>query len=170
MPRGPSNGPTLALERPRRRVRVKWHRPGAVGAIGVLVVLAASCLQTGRKSPAELLDEAVLRHAEGLRWQRCAQASAVVPPALRDAFAERCERHAARVRIVDYEIRKMVVAPDGRHADVEVVFGWHRVASTTIRRTRIQQRWHRVDDVWWLVGRQPLPDPNGRPPPVDLPF
>lgn len=92
-------------------------------------------------SPQVKLQDAVHALNDAARWSRLDVAIDEVRPDYRPRFAASRRAWGRAVHIADSEIVSIRMDDDGATSRVEV--RWYRVDSTTIRRTLVEQRWHR---------------------------
>lgn len=114
-------------------------------------LLLTGCAAAQKKSPSERLHDAAVGYYDGLRWKVYRQAAAFLPAGEQADFIRRKEAERDAVSVLEYELRRLELGPDGEQAVVEVEYTWHKMPSTTLRTTRVQQRWQRVEDAWLMM-------------------
>jgi len=111
-----------------------------------LLVLAAC----GARPQAESLAESIRIYNEGVRWQRFANAAALVPPPERSKFVEEMDERAEDLRITEYDVVKVDREGD-RLAKVQVKMSWYKDSEGTLRETHAVQTWERHGKTWLMV-------------------
>jgi hypothetical protein len=120
--------------------------------IAVLCLVVAACGAQQRPG-VELMDD-IRTYQEGLRWRRWDEAALRLPPGRRDAFLETHEELDAELRIVDYEIERVRLAPGSTTATVQVKYTWHLDSVGVVHDSIVEQRWRRVNRAWFLVAER----------------
>jgi hypothetical protein len=127
------------------------------------VLLAAGCSASARSANEDLVTD-VREFQEGLRWRSYDRAAGHVPAHRREQFLDAHEELDRDLRIVDYELERVTIERDGRHAVVRVRFTWHLESVGRVHETTVDERWERQGKVWRIVGAahrrgEPLPEP-----------
>jgi hypothetical protein len=122
----------------------------------LFVATWVGCQSVRPKSPTEKLRDATQTFYDGLRWKRYGQAAIWLPPAEREPFLKRRSAEAEDLFVLDYDVRRIEIAPDGQRAAVDVVYRWHKLPSTTIETTVIRQHWTYLGEDWQVDKQEQL--------------
>lgn len=115
----------------------------AYGKLVRLLALAPALLFWGCASmlvPGEMLDSSIRSYQQMIRWQEPNGAAAFVEPEHR---AEYLERVAAldKIKIVEYEIKRVELTDKDMKAQVTVEFKYHHLDSIVVKSVVDEQRW-----------------------------
>ncbi len=117
---------------------------------GLLVVVAlasAGCIAP--VGPMERLNNSAYELNTATRFGRFDVALGLVERRVQPEFVRRHAGWGKRVRIVDLEVQSVMMTTPGQ-AEVKLEVSWHRLDSTTIRVSLINQRWKQGESAWLL--------------------
>jgi hypothetical protein len=144
-------------------------RPVFLSLIFFLFTAAGACVPP--QSPAERLSFSAHELNAATRFGRIDVALAHVNHAAQASFLRRRRPWGEGIRIVDVEMKGIRVNDDD-NATVSVAVSWHRLDETTLRVSRIEQKWTQGVNDWILVEEQRVagapgifaPPPKSKPP------
>lgn len=102
------------------------------------------------------------QYYQGIRWKAFSQAAAVLPPDRRAAFLKAREAERDLFSVLDYEIHSVEFDAAQESAVVIVDYTWNRLPSTSLEKSRIQQRWQSQKTGWMLVEQHELELPKAK--------
>lgn len=123
----------------------------------VAVIVFAAC--GGAQQRTDDLLEAVHMYNDGVRWDRYAMASTLVPAKEREQFLDDREDLEKDLHISDYELVR-VGSAKGSTATIEVKYTWFKESEGVVRETRAMQTWQRHGKAWMIVDEKRLKGPE----------
>jgi len=123
-----------------------------------LTLLLVGCAQA-QQSPGEKLKQSVLSFHTDLRWQRFDSAAGFVPATQRGDFLSYYEGSRKDLKITEFEVVRVEIPPKKNTAHVVVMIQWHRLPSTTIKTSWLQETWTYLEKRgMWVVTDQTVHD------------
>ncbi len=123
-----------------------WTRP-LVGTILGAVMMSACVTQA---APATKASDAAHELNQSLRFGRIDIATPMVAPEAREAFLQRRQQWGRTVRIFDVEMAGLAMEKS-TEAVVQVDYSWTPANESSLRVTRVEQRWSEQQGTWLLV-------------------
>ena len=117
----------------------------------LVLILLGACGGSARERQEDLMD-AAREFQNGLRWRNYDQAAAHVPSEIRERFLDAHEELDDNLRVDDYEIERITVEKDARHAMIRVRLTWHLEHVGTVHETVVDESWERQGKVWRILG------------------
>jgi hypothetical protein len=100
-------------------------------------------------TPSELASEAARDLNLSARWGQIDMAAARTSPEARNAFFKNRSGWGRSVRVIDTELAGLSLS-DSSHAVIQVDVSWVRLDDTTLRITRIEQKWEDAEGKWQM--------------------
>jgi len=110
--------------------------------------VSAGCAGSGNMSPTEKLKRIAYRFNENVRWQRFEHASKNVPLERREIWVAAMERAAHSLRIVEYEMRPVLLTEDVSILELDLTY--YRMHDHVIAHQRRRQVWKNEEGGWIL--------------------
>jgi hypothetical protein len=113
----------------------------------------ASCTDMGlKKEGSEVLKEAVDAFNTAFRWEEYKSASIWVEPDKKEQFWKLADAFKGKVRIIDLNIREIIVSKDGLTGAAILYFQYYRTDSPVVKTTTLTQKWAtRPKEKMWYV-------------------
>ncbi len=130
-------------------------RRGLRGAVGLLALGLGALGLTGCAHPQtaaaklEALNEAVEAYNHAYRWKSYGQASAFLPPDLREPFLSAYEDEEASLQIEEYRVLRVSVSSEDS-AKVSVKVRYMMLPSVIVQTVTLVQHWQLVAGSWTL--------------------
>ncbi len=124
-------------------------------ALGLLsLLLLCGCTGFGF-NPQESLEPEVRQFNGGIRWGRYDEVANRLAPEVRAHYMDRINALGDEIEILDYEVTRVDLAPEGKKATARVEISWTSQRRGIVEHTSVAQNWERhKGTLAWQVVKQ----------------